>query len=88
MDGSEPICYWKGNASDFLDPNPQYRWFPLTADLAKGKVKNSYEAGLVSLKITLNHKSKNGPIDYKKLDAWKKPPPKRLKSYKIRCFIF
>ena len=27
-------------------------------------------------------------MDFSKLDAWKKPPPKRLSAWKIRCFIF
>ena len=43
---------------------------------------------MISVKIALNHKSKNGPMDFKKYDIWKKAPPKRLKSWKIRCFIF
>jgi hypothetical protein len=47
IDGNEPVCFWKGNAKDFTDPNPGYKWYPLTCDLAKGKVKNIYEAGLV-----------------------------------------
>lgn len=23
MDGSKPVCYWKGKATDFKDPNPK-----------------------------------------------------------------
>ena len=90
MDGSEPICFWKGQASEFADPNPTtYRWLPMLADLAKGKVSNNYEAGMISMKMTINHKAKNGPLDIKRPDSiWKKLPPKRLKSWKIRCFIF
>ena len=88
MDGEEPICFWKGLAADFTDPNPAYRWLPLQCDLAKGRVTNSWEAGLVQVKITIHNKSKNGAFDFQKLDAWKKLPPKRLNSYKIRCFIF
>lgn len=60
----------------------------MTADLAKGKVKNEFEAGLVQLKMTINDKKNNGPLEFSKHDAWKKPPPKRLRSWKIRCFIF
>lgn len=47
MDGDEPICFWKGMASEFTDPSPKFKWFPLTCDLSKGKVTNSWEAGLV-----------------------------------------
>ena len=90
MDGNEPICFWKGQASEFMDPNPKkYRWLPLSADLALGKVKKPEEAGMISLKMTLSHKTKVGPIDLKRADSiWKKIPPKRLKSWKVRCFIF
>lgn len=24
MDGTYPICYWKGDVKDFKDPNPKY----------------------------------------------------------------
>lgn len=88
MDGDDAICYWKGKASEFEEHNPKFRWLPMTADLAKGKVTNSWEAGLIQVKLSLNHKSKNGPVDWKKVEAWKKPPPKRLSSWKIRVFIF
>jgi len=88
MDGNDAICYWKGQCADFLDPNPQFRWLPMTADLAKGKVTKTYDAGLIQVKIALNHRTKNGPTDYKQFNAWKKPPAKRLRSWKIRCFIF
>lgn len=88
MEGEDPICFWKGEAKDFVNPDPKFKWFPLTCDLSLGKVKNSWEAGLVQVKLSINHKTKNGPIDYKNLNAWKKPPPKRLSSWKIRCYIF
>lgn len=88
MDGDDPICFWKGQCSEFLEPSPTFRWLPLTNDLARGKVKNSYDAGMIQVKIAINHKQKNGPVDFKKLNAWKKPPAKRLGSWKIRCFIF
>jgi len=29
MDGKYPICFWKGKVSEFLDPNPSYRWLIL-----------------------------------------------------------
>ena len=48
MDGKDPICYWKGQASEFTDPDPQkYRWFVMKNDKALGKVENDYEAGLI-----------------------------------------
>lgn len=60
----------------------------MTNDLAKGKIKNSWEAGLIQVKMCFSNKTQAGPINYKQFAAWKKPPPKRLRSWKIRCFIF
>ena len=34
------------------------------------------------------HDTRNAAINYKLFDAWKSPPPRRLESRKIRCFIF
>ena len=38
--------------------------------------------------MTISDRSKNGPLDYKKLAAWKGKPRKRLGAKKIRCFVF
>jgi len=38
--------------------------------------------------LSINNASINGPVDFKTFDAWKKPPPRRLGSKKIRCFLF
>jgi hypothetical protein len=38
MDGDKPICYWKGQCSDFLNPDPSYIWLPLACDLSIGSV--------------------------------------------------
>jgi C2 domain len=40
------------------------------------------------MKLTINNKTLNGPLDYKNLEAWKKPPPKRLNAWKVRCYIY
>ena len=66
MDGDDHICYWKGMVTDFADPNPKYMWLPLTADLAVGKVTKSYEAGMIQVKMSFNHKTKNGAFDFAK----------------------
>jgi hypothetical protein len=42
VDGTTPICYWKGKVSQFTDPNPEYRWLNLTNDTAIGKVAEAY----------------------------------------------
>ena len=47
MDGDYPVCFWKGYAKDFQNPDPEFKWHPFTADLAEGYVKENYKAGLV-----------------------------------------
>ena len=88
LDGDKKICYWKGKVSEFTDPDPQYRWLILKNDKSLGKVKEDHEAGMIQMKFSINDKAKNGPVEFKSFDAWKKPPPRRLGSKKIRCFIF
>ena len=88
MDGSTPICFWKGKVKDFADPDPKYQWLILKNDRAIGKVDEDHEAGMIQIKFSINSKHENGPIDFKQYTAWKKPPPRRLGSKKIRCFIF
>ena len=84
MDGDTPVCFWKGQCTDFLNPDPGYQWLPLTCDLSVGSVTDQSKAGMIQVKMAINHKSKNGPVDFKKYDSWKKPPPKRLSSWKTR----
>jgi len=43
---------------------------------------------MIQVKLCINHKSLNGSIDFKQYDSWKKPPPKRLNSWKIRAHIY
>lgn len=47
MDGSTPICFWKGKVSEFTDPNPKYRWIILKNDKSIGKVSEDHEAGMI-----------------------------------------
>ena len=88
MKGDVPICYWKGTPEEFTDPNPKYRWLTMKNDKAIGKVDEDHEAGLIQLKLSINDKAANGSVEYKQHEAWKKPPPRRLNTKKIRCFIF
>lgn len=88
MKGDVPICYWKGTPEEFMDPNPKYRWLTMKNDKAIGKVDEDHEAGLIQLKLSINDKAANGSAEYKQHEAWKKPPPRRLNTKKIRCFIF
>lgn len=87
---STPVCYWKGKVKDYIDPNPKYQWLSLKVDKAIGKIENDYEAGMIQLKLSIHDRNKAGgqTINYKDFAAWKKAPPRRLGSKKIRCFIF
>ena len=55
MDDDDPICYWRGECKDFLDPSPKFQWLPLTNDLSVGKCKEGHKAGMISLKLSINH---------------------------------
>lgn len=36
----------------------------MTCDLALGKVTEPHKAGLISLKLSIHNKTKNGPINF------------------------
>ena len=64
MDGDNAVCYIQEEIETFMDPNPQFRWYELQPDLSVGKVKEAHMAGLVSIKLSIHDKTKNGPIDF------------------------
>lgn len=64
LDGDNPICYSCFDIEQFMDPNPQPKWIELQPDLSVGKVKDYYKAGIVSIKLAIHDKSKDGPIDF------------------------
>lgn len=88
MEGSKPICFAKDDIENWMDPNPKLKWLELSPDLSIGKVKEFHKAGLISVKLSIHDKTKNGPIDFQKFGAWKKPPPKRPTNFKVRAYIF
>lgn len=88
MDKDDPICYWKGECKDFVDPDPEFKWYPFKADMAVGEVKDNWKAGMFQMKLSINDKTLNGSKNFKEHKAWMKPPPKRLSSWKIRCYIY
>jgi hypothetical protein len=53
-----------------MNPNPELQWIQLNPDLGVGKVKDSYLAGVVSVKISIHDRTANGPIDFKQYKAW------------------
>jgi hypothetical protein len=88
MDGDKHVCFARDHISNFIDPNAKLNWYELRPDLAIGKVKDPHKAGIVSIKLSVNDKTKNGSIDFTKYAAWKKPPPKRPMNKKVRAYLF
>ena len=88
MQDGNLICYWKGQATDFIDRNPEFRWLPLTNDLAVGKVKHAHRAGMLQVKLTLNPLRTNPELNFDQYPNWNSSIPKRLSSFNLRCFIF
>lgn len=64
MDGSYPICYWKGKMTDFMDPNPKFQWLTMKNDRAVGSVSEDHEAGMLQFKLSIHPKHMDGPIDF------------------------
>jgi hypothetical protein len=64
LDGDTPISFTSLDIADFMDPNAPLKWLELSPDLSIGKVKEPHKAGIVSIKLTIHDKTKNGPIDF------------------------
>jgi hypothetical protein len=32
LDGNTPVCYWMDHISNYLDPNPKYKWVNFLPD--------------------------------------------------------
>lgn len=88
MKGNDPICYYKAGIEEFMDPNPKFKWVELTNDLSVGKVTDAHKAGLLSFKLSIHDRKAKGPINFDTFEAWCKPPPKRLKPFKARAYMY
>ena len=99
MDKDKPVCYWCGDASDFTDPNPKFRYVGLKADRAVNKKKNDFDCGMIAVsvslitiikfKLSIHLKSRQeGAIDFLRHEAWNTPLEKRNGVFKCRAFIF
>ncbi len=88
MKGTDAICFYKADIEEFQNPDPEWKWIQLNPDLSMGKVTESHKAGVISFKLSIQDKSKNGPIQYKDYKAWAKDPPKRMGVKKVRAYIF
>ena len=46
MDGKTPICYYKCDAEDYVDPDMKIKWVPFEIDRAFNEVKESHMSGI------------------------------------------
>ena len=85
----KPICFWHGAVNEFKERDAKWRWIQLKPDRTYGIVEKDHEAGMLSVKISINKlKPSEGTTDFKKEHAWKNKPPRRVGAYNLRCFIF
>ena len=54
MRDSVPIGYWWANATEFIDPSPQYRLCIMKTDKAISTLKHDNGAGMIQLKLSIN----------------------------------
>jgi hypothetical protein len=88
VEDDKTVCFWRGRVADFVNKNPEFQWLPLANDLAVGKVKEAYKAGLVQVKIAVNSLKNNPLVNWSQYPTWALPPPPRFSTYRLRCFIF
>lgn len=62
MQGDKPICYFKDHVENYSNPDAQWKWVELINDLSIGKVTDANKAGLLSFKLSIHNKTKDGPI--------------------------
>jgi uroporphyrinogen-III decarboxylase len=89
MQGDNAVSYFKTSIEDFLDkPNAKLRWVELINDMSVGKIEHAHKAGIVSFKLSIHDKTKNGPINFEDYEAWKSPPKKRLLTFMSRVYVY
>ena len=59
MDGDTPVCFFKDDIENYLDPNPAMQWHSFLPDLSVKKVKKPDQVGQFSFRLSL-HDVANG----------------------------
>ena len=95
MDDGIPICWWKGEAEDYLNPEANFVWNSFTPDKAikAGRKVKSHMSGLFQMKCYFHSDYNDGvegqrKFNPKKYLAWKNKPPRRLEVFNIRVYIY
>jgi len=60
----ERICFLRLNIVDYTNLNPELVWLDFEPDLAIGKVKEHYRAGIVGFKLSIHEVESAGPVDF------------------------
>ena len=63
MQDNKPVSFWQGDICQFEFLNAKTHWLVLRADRSLGIVDEDVNAGMISVKITVNDISLNGVKD-------------------------
>ena len=88
MDGDDPVCYYIDNIKNFMDPNPQMKWYSFMPDLCVGDVTQPDQVAQFSFRMSIHNVTADGPINFKDHKVWKAKVPKRSNPVKIRAYIY
>jgi hypothetical protein len=89
MQGNDPISYYKADVETFINHTPEIQWFEMIPDLSIGKIKDSYKAGVISVKLTIHNKTAKGPVNFSEFPTWKeKVNSKRIGLKTVRAYIY
>ena len=89
LGGYKNICFWRGEARDFFEPNPEkITWVQLEPDKAINEVKEPHKAGLVGIRLSIHDVTQFGTIDWGSIAVWGKRMPRRPGNLKVRAYVF
>ena len=89
LGGYKNICFWRGEARDFFEPNPEkITWVQLEPDRAINEVKEPHKAGLVGIRLSIHDVTQFGTIDWSSIAVWGKRMPRRPGNLKVRAYVF
>lgn len=87
MEKDTPICFFKSDIKNFIDPDPErMEWYQFVPDKCVKKVKEPPQVGQFSFKMTLEEASPDN-VPFKERKYWKKVN-KRLTAVKVRAYIY
>lgn len=88
MDGDRPVCFYRDTLVNYQVKEAPIHWDEFDQDLAVGRVKEAWKAGLFSFRVYMRDETAEGPLEPQAVPSWKKPLPKRQKACRLRCAIY